>query len=134
MSSPTVLVLNGELGFMFALSLELTRRQISVVPARTAREARSSIAKFGLEPDLLLINCSSPGACALADEISKGRREIRVIAIVSDRYHCNKCADRLAARFRDPDDKSPERIPHCAAVIERLLKEQQDQSRRAGGN
>ena len=130
MSSPTALVLDGELGFVFALSMELSKRHISVFPARTAREARSTVERFRLRPDILLINCGSPGACTLAEELATQHKGIRVVAMISERFQCKKCAGRLAARLRDPEDALPAGIPHCADVIEALV----NQSRQAGSN
>ncbi|HLK51443.1 MAG TPA: hypothetical protein VKT49_25055 [Bryobacteraceae bacterium] len=130
MSSPTVLVLDGELGFVFALSMELSKRHISVFPARTAREARSTITRFRLRPDTLVVNCSSPGACALAQDLATQHKGIRVVAITSARFQCKQCADRIAASLRDSEDASPLGIPHCADIIEALVK----QSRQAGGS
>jgi cobyrinic acid a,c-diamide synthase len=134
MAQPTVLVLDGELGFMFALSQELSKRHIAAFPSRTAREARSLITRFRLEPEVLVINCGSPGACALAEGVAKERRDVQIIGVISDRFQCRKCAALLAAQFRDPEDQSPERIPHCADVIQALLREQRRRARHAGGN
>ena len=134
MASPTVLVLDGELGFMFALSQELSKRHIGALPARTAREARALIVRFRLDPDVLVISCASPGACSFAESVAKQRQDVDIIGIVSDRYQCKKCAGRLAATFRDPEDEAPERILYCADVIQALLREQRRRSRQAGGN
>jgi len=134
MAQPTVLVLDGELGFMFALSQELSRRHIAAFPARTVREARAMIARFQLDPDVVVINCGSPGACAFAESVAKERRDLQIVALVSDRYQCRKCADRLAAEFRDPEDQAPDRIPHFADVIQDLVREQRRRARHAGGN
>ncbi|GEM_PF-2734668 len=134
MASSTVLILDGELGFMFALSQELSKHHISAFPSRTAREARSIIARFHLDPDLLVISCASPGACSFAEAIVKQRADVEIIGIVSDRYQCKRCAQRLAATFREPEDEDPDRIPHCAEVIQDLLREQKRRARHAGGN
>ena len=119
---------------MFALSQELSKRNIAPFPARTAREARLMISRFRLDPDLLVINCGSPGACSFAEELLKQRRDVQIVGVVSERYQCRKCASRLAAQFRDPDDEAPERIPYCADVIQALVKEQRRRDRHATGN
>ena len=134
MAEPTVLVLDRELGFMFALSQELSKRHIAAFPARTAQEARSMISRFQLEPDVLIINCERPGACTFAQEVAREGRGVQIVAIVSDGHHCKRCADGVVAQFREPDDEAPERIPHCADVIEALLREQRRRTRRAGGH
>src|SRR5689334_1499966 len=111
MASSTVLILGGDLGFVFALSQELTKRNISAFPARTAREARSMIARFRLDPDVVVIDCKSPDACSFAEGVAKERRDVEIIGIVCEHYYCKECAERLAATFRDPDDEAPDRIP-----------------------
>lgn len=130
MSPPTVLILDDELGFLFALSEELTQRQIALLPARTAREARTMIGRFQLGPDLLVINCSRPGACGLAEGLAKEHGDMQTVAMVSPGHRCQKCASRIAAELRDPEDTLPGRIRHCADVIERLVRRR---TQRAGG-
>jgi len=132
MFSPTVLALDGDLGFVFALSVELNKRHISLVPARTAHEARSLLVKLRLVPQVLVVNCSRPGACPLAEELGTEIPSLRIVAIVSDRYQCTKCASRIAARLRDPDDELPERIPFCADIIQELVKARRRKSHQAG--
>ena len=132
MAQPTVLVLDGELGFMFALSHELSKRHIAAIPSRTVREARSMISRFHLEPDLVVINCGCPGACAFAEGVAKERRDVQIVAIVSERHQCGKCGERLAARFRE--DEAPDQIPHFADVIQELVRERRRRASHATGN
>lgn len=134
MAPPTVLVLDGELGFMFALSYELSKRHIAAFPARTVREAQSMITHFRLAPGVLVINCGSPGVCAFAEGVAKERRDVQIVAMVSDRSQCKRCAPLLAAKLRDPEDQAPEQIPHCADIIQDLVREQRRRSHHAGGN
>jgi hypothetical protein len=122
MGSPTVLFLDGDLGFVLALSLELSKRHVIAFPGRTASEAWSLMTRFQLRPDLLVIDCSSPDACSFAESVIKERPDLKIIGIVSERYHCEECANRLAATFRDPEDQAPELIPNCADTIQRLLR------------
>jgi len=121
MAPPTVLVLDAGLGFAFALSLEMSTRHITALAARTALEARTMITHSQAEPHVVVINCKRPGACSFAEAVAKEYRDVKVVGIVSGRYQCRKCRGRLAATFRDPDDTAPERIAHCADVIQRLL-------------
>lgn len=122
MGSPTVLFFDGDLGFVLALSLELSKRHVAAFPGRTANEAWSMMARFQLSPDLLVIDCSSPDACSFAESILKERPDVKIIGVVSERSHCEECATRLVATFRDPEDQAPERIPNCADIIQRLLR------------
>ena len=119
---PTALILNGDLGFVLALCHELSNRHVAIFPFGTASEARSIMGRYRLSPDVLVIDCSYPGACSFAEGIAKGRPEVKIVGIVSKRYHCKKCANWLAVTLRDPDDTAPERIPHCVEVVWGLLK------------
>ena len=123
-SPPTILVLDSDLGFLLALSQELRRRQIAVIPSRSVREAQSLLAEFRLSLDLLLMHCSRPGACVFAEEVAKARPHVKIVGIVTERHRCRQCAERLRANFRDPEDRDPARIAYCANVIEALVREQ----------
>jgi len=133
MASPAVLIFDDELGFMFALSEELGRRGIAAYPARTFTETESLVRRLRLAPDLLVINCGRRGACAFADAVGKQRRDLKIVALVSTSSTCQRCADRVAAHLREPEDKLPQRIPHCADVIQDLLRERPGRTQGAGG-
>jgi DNA-binding NtrC family response regulator len=124
MAPPTVLVLDGDLGFLFALSHELSRRHIHTVPARTYHEAHSILIRLQLEPDLLVVDCSAPGACRLIKEMARKQPGMPIVAFVSEHQDCSECADRLSARLRDPEDKTADRISYCIDVVTRLVREQ----------
>jgi hypothetical protein len=133
MASSAVLIFDDELGFLFALSEELGKRAIAAYPARTIKETESLIARLRLKPALLVINCRRRGACAFAEAISKHWRELRIVALVSASSSCRKCGERVVAQLRDPEDKTPERIPHCADVIQDLLRKGLGRTYRALG-
>lgn len=121
MVPPTVLVLDGNLGFLFALSQELSHRHIVTIPARTSRQAHSFIARFQLKPNLLVVNCGIAGACRLAEEMARNHHGLHIIAFVSSQNGCSECESLLTARLYDPEDKAPDRIPYCVDVIERTI-------------
>ena len=124
MVPPTILILDGDLGFLLALSQELSHRQMLAVPARTSREAYSMLAGFNLEPDLLVVDCSAPGADRLVKETARKQPGVHIVAFVSEHQGCGDCANLLSARLRDPEDKAADRIPYCADVMQRLVREQ----------
>lgn len=132
MASPAVLIFDDELGFLFALSEELGKRGIAAYPARTLAETESFIARLRLKPAVLVINCRRRGACAFADALGKQRRDLKIVALVSGSSSCQSCAERVVAQLHDPEDKAPGRIPHCADVIEDLLRERPGRTRGAG--
>ena len=77
---------------------------------------------FHLELDALVINCGIRGTCPFVEWIVKEQRKVKIIGILSKRYRCPKCSKLLAAQFRDPEDKAPERIQLLGEVIQRILK------------
>ena len=127
-------MLDGDLGFMFALSQELGQRQIAAFPSRTVMEAESLLRQFHLEPAALVIDCSRPKACPFADRMVREQPGVQVVAIVSDRYRCAQCSCRPAAQFQDPEDRAPERIAYVAEVIEMLVRKQRRRAHRAGSS
>lgn len=124
MPSSIVLILDGDVGFLLAFSQELSKRGILSCPARTVAGARSMIMRFRLAPDVLMIDCSIRKVCSFAEEIADECRKVKIIGIVSARSECDQCAEQLAAILRDPDDIAPDRIPHCADLVEHLLRRQ----------
>ena len=122
MAAPIVLMLDGDVGFMFALSQELAARDISAYPARTVREARSMLQRFRLVPDVLVIDCSVPGACSFTKMVAEQFGSPGILGIVSAGHSCEGCAELLAKTLFTPDDTSPERITYCADVIQQLLR------------
>ena len=123
MAAPIVLMLDGDVGFMFALSQEVTARGISAYPARTVREARSMLQRFRIAPDVLVIDCAVPGACSFVKRVAEQRGSLAILGIVSTGHRCEECAELLAKTLFKPDDTSPERIPYCADVIQHLLRQ-----------
>lgn len=134
MAAPVVLMLDGDVGFMFALSQELITRGISAYPARTVREARSLLQHYGLAPDVLIIDCTIPNACSFAEGVGEQLGNLAIIGIVSAGHQCEECADLLAKTLSKPDDTSPERIPNCADVIQALLRKGLDHEGHANAN
>ena len=122
MSASTALILDADLGFMLALSEELTKRDVTAYPARTVREARSLITRFRLDPEVVVIDCTSREACSFAEGIAEQGGNVEIIGIVSAQYQCDEFPQRLAATFCHPDDEAPERISHCADVVQTLLR------------
>lgn len=125
MASPIVLILDKDLGFILALSQELTSRKISAFPARAPGEARSILRQLRLRPDVLVINCGVANACSFANEVARMRPELRVIGIVSDANGCNDCADAPKAQLHDREDREPSRIPYCVDIIEAFVQGRQ---------
>ncbi|HUI82182.1 MAG TPA: hypothetical protein VLY24_29875 [Bryobacteraceae bacterium] len=120
-AASSVLVVDRELGFMFALSQALRRRNIAAIPCCSVAEAEALMANLDTELGVLLINCSCPGVCAFARTLKRLRPELRVVGITSDARQCRQF-DGLDATIRDPEDRRPEGIERCAELLRMFLR------------
>ena len=118
----SVLVVDRELGFMFALSQALRRRNIAAIPCCSVAEAEALIEKLDADLGVLLINCSCPGVCAFAQALRRRRTNLRVVGITSDSRHCRQCGEGLDATLRDPDDRRPDGIERCADLVQMFVR------------
>ena len=119
---PSILVVDRELGFMFALSQALRKRRIAAIPACSVAEAETLIADLRPELAVLVINCSCPGVCAFAMELRQRLSQLQVVGITYPGRQCRQCAPVLAATLKHPEDRRPDRIEHCAELVSSLIK------------
>jgi len=120
-ATSSVLVIDRELGFMFALSQALRRRNIAAIPCCSVAEAEALLSNLRPDLNVLLINCSCPGVCAFARELRRKRTKLRVVGITSDSRQCRQCGAGLDATIRDPEDRRPEGIERCAEILQALI-------------
>jgi len=113
----SILILDGDLGFLFALSAELRKRSIAAIPARTVGEAQSMLEEMEPALSALVVNCECPGACAFARGMLRQDAALRIIGTRSDGLACAACAGLWSAALRQRDVR-PERIERCADVVE----------------
>ena len=113
----SILMLGGDLGFLFALSMELQKRSIAAIPARTVDEAQFMLENMEPALSALVVNCECPGACAFAREMLRQDAALRVIGIRPEGRSCTACTDLWSATLRQTDVR-PERIGYCAEVVE----------------
>jgi hypothetical protein len=116
----SILILDGDLGFLFALSAELRKRSIAAIPSRTVGEAQTMLADIEPALSALVVNCERPGACAFAREMRRQDAALRVIGIRPEGGSCTACTDLWSATLR-PRDIRPERIGYCAEVVEAVV-------------
>src|ERR1700681_1709038 len=84
----SILILDGDLGFLFALSDELGKRSIAAIPARTVDEAQSMLEEMEPALSALVVNCECAGACAFARGMLRQDAALRVIGIRSEGRPC----------------------------------------------
>ena len=75
----TVMIVNSDLGFVFWLGALLDNAGYRAIPARRVRDAVLLLERFSLEPDLLIVDPSLPGADLLVEHYR--RANVRVIAL-----------------------------------------------------
>lgn len=121
-ATASVLVLDRELGFMFALSQALRKRNIAAIPCCSVAEAEALMASIETDLSVLLINCSCPGVCAFARALRQRRSKLRVVGITSDARQCRQCGEGLDATIRDPDDRRADGIERCAELVQAFVR------------
>jgi hypothetical protein len=76
-----VFIIDSHLGFVFWLSRALDRAGFVCWPARSVADARALLSKSETEVNLLLIDPSMAGTIALAEDLLKRQRHLRVIGL-----------------------------------------------------
>lgn len=97
----TVLAVHNDIGFLFALALQLVHRRVNLIPASSVKNAERLLAELQLQPDLLIVNCKMQGVCALGADSLKRWPALKVVAIVSEGHRCLKCRRLLVATLED---------------------------------
>lgn len=82
--SPTVVIVDHDLGFVFWLGHMLDSRGHSALPARTVADAALLIMQLDLKIDVLVINLSLPGAVEFVNAMHRTRRQVTVIGIIEN--------------------------------------------------
>ncbi|MBV8729183.1 MAG: hypothetical protein JO336_05185 [Acidobacteriia bacterium] len=118
----SILIIDRELGFMWALAERLQVRGIAAIPSSSVQEAERLLDALQIRISLLIINCHCPGVCAFAAQLRKRFHPLRVIGIVSRGFECRACERLLVATLHDPEDRRPERIPQCAELVSILVE------------
>jgi DNA-binding NtrC family response regulator len=117
----SVLILDRELGFMWALAEQLQARGIATIPSSSVEEAQTVLAEFDPQISVVILNCRCHGVCSFASQLRKKYHPLRIIGIVSERSHCRACAHLLIATFHDPEDRDPGRLAYCVQVVSILV-------------
>ena len=99
--SVTVLAVNNDIAFLFALALQLEHSRVGLIPAHSVKNAERLLSELKVQPDLLIINCKVRGVCPFAAESLKRWPALKVVAILSEGHRCLKCRGLLAATIGD---------------------------------
>jgi DNA-binding NtrC family response regulator len=113
----TILILDRELGFMWALAESLKTRGIETIPSTSVEEAEAILAALRPDLALVIVNCALERACALAEQLRDNYQHLKVIGITSRGHRCRKCARLLIATLSDPEDRAPGRLQYCVELI-----------------
>jgi len=77
----TVLMLDNDVGYLFAIGQELAAIGVDVIPATTAAEAESLLRELGIAVELLLANPQHPDAEILRRHLLKDNPDLQVVAL-----------------------------------------------------
>jgi DNA-binding NtrC family response regulator len=113
----TILILDRELGFMWALAESLKTRGIETIPSTSVEEAEAILTALRPDLALLIVNCAFERACAFAQQLRQQYQFLKVIGITSRGSRCRECARLLIATLSDPEDRAPDRLHQCVELI-----------------
>lgn len=119
-----VLMVDGDIGFLFVLARELDRRGISLIPSGSVKQARFMLAQLKLTIDVLIINCQLSGVCALAREMVGDNAKLEVIGIVSGNHQCSSCRKVVTLVSQDSALREERWIRKWAILIQSLSSTQ----------
>lgn len=120
--SASILLVDKELGFLWALTEELKKHGIGVIPSHSIREAEALLLEIQPELGLVLLDCRCTGACSFVGNLLRRDARLRVIGVMAGRYQCARCVRFLAVRLQRPDERFPKQIESCAKVLRALLE------------
>jgi DNA-binding NtrC family response regulator len=113
----SILIIDRELGFMWALAESLKSRGIATIPSTTVEEAEAILDRLQPALSLLIVNCSCEGVCSFARQLRDEHEFLKVIGITARGHRCRECARFLIATLSDAEDRSPDRLQHCVELI-----------------
>jgi hypothetical protein len=117
----SVLIIDRDLGFMWALAQQLQARGIPAIPSSSVQEARIVLAQVEPQISVVILNCCCQGVCPFVCQLRKKYHPLHIIGIVSGGAECRSCAHLLMAKLQDPEDRSPRRLAHCAQLVSILV-------------
>ena len=120
-----VLMVDGDIGFLFVLARELDHRRISLIPSASVKQARLTLARLKPTIDILIINCQLLGVCAFAREMVRHNAKLEVIGIVSGNHQCSSCRQLLTLISQDSEIREARWIQKWASLIQGRLKPKQ---------
>jgi len=83
--SPTILLVDTDLGFMFWLGQALGDDGYEALPAKSVGDAISLIDQLKIRIDLLIVNASLQRHASLVDRLHRTQEHLKVIAVSADR-------------------------------------------------
>jgi hypothetical protein len=123
----SILIIDRELGFMWALAERLQTFGIATIPSSSVEEAQALLEVLRPQLELLIINCRCRGACLFAERLRMKYGSLQVVGIVSSGFRCGHCATSFIATLNDPEDRHPDRMAQCAELVHILVDRGQRQ-------
>jgi hypothetical protein len=115
-----ILLLDKDVGFMFALANELRSLEIMVIPATSVAQAEQFLDTVGGVMDLLVVNCNMPDAPEFARKHYEQNPSLPIVGIAATPFVTN--GFRVAANIHDPEDRHLRKVRRWALIIQALVK------------
>lgn len=113
----SILILDRDLGFMWALADKLKTRGIATIPSTSVEEAENILATLRPDISLLIVNCACKRVCSFVQRTLREHPFLKPIGIISRGHSCRSCQRLLLATLSDPDDRSPDGLRRCVELI-----------------
>lgn len=79
--TPTVLIVDENLGFVWWLGEILSKAGCAVVPALSCSEALSLSKQLSLKIDLIFVNTALSGSSAMVESLNRSHQAVRIIEV-----------------------------------------------------
>ena len=118
----SILVLDQELGFLWALSDELRAYGISAIPAHSVTEAELLLREIRPRLTLAIIDCRCSGALPFARAVRRDRPTVPIIGLTSGAPTGLRTTDLFSVTLPHPLNTPAEWMGECAQMVRALIK------------
>jgi hypothetical protein len=101
-----ILIVDGQLGFVFWLGQALDRAGFVCWPAKSVADARALFRQMGVEIGLLLIDTSMAGASSLSHEVLELQGHLRVIGLYASNEEIPRNGSSVDSWLQRPPNRS----------------------------
>ena len=118
MPSKTILITDGDLGFVFWLGQLLDDAGYQALPARSSADAIALQDQFHLKIDLLILNPSLVGMREFTETVCRSQEHMRIMAITDEREESSAALVANALRRKPSVRDTTSKLEWLAAIEE----------------